>query len=89
MITLHTKMSKLSPTQREIIDCMKNGWELGTSMMIDGGSWLQKGGLGHGGEHRKVSTVSVHALQKLGLIIPIRGFPTQRWKLARKLTEDL
>jgi len=70
---------KLSKTQQEVIDLMKNDWELGTSMSGEHHSWLQKGGLGKGGESKTVSSATVHALYRKGLIKSIDVFPTRKY----------
>ena len=78
---------KLSKTQLEIIQLMKEGWELGR----DGSScyggrqwWMQKGGLGYGGEDKTVSSATAWKLYHLGLICkpnPNLEFPTEHWAL--------
>lgn len=83
-------MRKLTPIQQEVIDLIKQGWELGTSTDLSGFSRLQKGGLGKGGETKHVKSSTVHTLEYLGYIE--RGeskFPTLHWRLktAKPVTE--
>ncbi len=59
---------KLSKPQQNIIDKMANGWELGWSHSFLVRCWLQKGGIGAGGQSEDVSDRSVSALFKQGLI---------------------
>ena len=84
-------MRKLTPTQQEVIDLIKQGWELGSSLSIDGRCWIQKGGLGKGGEAKNVSSSTVHTLEYLGYIE--RGeshFPTLHYRLkTKKPTTDM
>ena len=85
------EMRKLTPLQQEIIDLMKDGWELGTAMGLNPRSWLQKGGLGKGGESKEIKSGTVHALAYLGYIE--RGeseFPTLHYRLkTEKPTTDV
>lgn len=73
---------KLSKTQQEVLHMMRNGWELGTSSGLHGRSWLQRGGLGRGGEVKRVSYATVYSLFKAGLIKHHYGFPTSRYTIA-------
>ena len=75
---------KLSKTQQHVIDLMESGWELGCSTTMDGRCWLQKGGLGQGGETEDVRHNTVHALYKRGLIEGHYGFPTKKYTLRKK-----
>lgn len=83
-------MRKLTPTQQEVMDLINQGWELGSSSGIDGGCWIQKGGLGKGGKSKPVSSSTVHTLEYLGYIE--RGashFPTLHYRLkTEKPTTD-
>ncbi len=53
-------------TQKEIIDHMRDGWELGVSS--DGRWWLQKPHLCCGGETKDIHAGSGHALRRKKLI---------------------
>ena len=62
------KLSKLSVRQKEILQLLSTGeWEIGTSW---GDVWMQKGGLGYGGESKIVNWNTFQALR-------IRGFIAQ------------
>ena len=53
----------------EVLEHMQNGWELGLSDTIRRRhTWLQKGGLGKGGESLTVSEAAVNRLLKKGII---------------------
>ncbi len=73
----------LSKSQQLVIDKMKEGWELGSSTM--GRAWLQKNGLGRGGETMGVHRNTLHSLYKMGLIKHIYGFPTSHHTLVENL----
>ena len=84
-------MRKLTANQQEVIDLIKQGWELGSSISINGKCWIQKGGLGRGGESKMVSNSTVRILEYLGYIE--RGeskFPTLHYRLkTEKTTTDM
>lgn len=76
---------KLSKNQQEIIDLMKDGWELGLYAM--GGYYkftLQKGGLGRGGEAKYPNVKTIWAIRDRKLIHSIGGWHPERFRL----TED-
>lgn len=76
---------KLSKTQAEVVELMKQGWALCSSATFDGGSWIQKNGCGKGGETKTVSANTVCALYKKGVIeLKIDGFPTRCHKLTKE-----
>lgn len=75
---------KLTKLQQEVIDYMKKGWELGSSTAISSRSWLQKDGLGRGGETRNVNGNTVSALCEKGLIQQKYGYPTKKWFLDKR-----
>ena len=73
---------KVSKLQRDVLDALKDGWELGRSATPDGEWWLQKGGLGRGGKSLPVNVNTAFSLLKRGLIEKKRdGFPTELWGL--------
>jgi len=76
---------RLGKRQKDILIKMSNGWELGITLTIHGGLWMQKGGLGRGGEAiRNISSDSVWSLYNKHLIkIAYRHFPTQGFVLTR------
>jgi len=75
-------------TQEEILRLMAEGWELGHSTSGWGGGpwgWLQKQGLGRGGETISVRANTAWALMRKGLIKSTGfGFPTERYVLSDK-----
>ena len=71
---------KLPKTQIDILDKMDNGWELGLATGYKGSrAWLQKGGLGYGGDSQKVHRNTLFSLEAKGLIKRIYGFPTSKF----------
>lgn len=83
-----TKVVKLSKAQRELLEKIASGeWELGTStaMASRRSAWIQRGGIGHGGETVGVSHATVHALYRHGMIAHgDKRFPTRTWKVTEK-----
>ncbi len=76
---------KLSEPQQAVIYLMQEGWELGKSLTMDGRAWMQKNGLGKGGESKDVRTTTLFALVDRGLIEgKAREFPKQRYVLTEK-----
>lgn len=59
---------KLSNRQREAIDYMKIGYELGNGEGFFTSTWLQLGGCGRGGKIYKISSATFFSLLKRGLI---------------------
>ena len=80
-------MARKGATQAEVLRLMAEGWELGhdTAFGARGGGcwgWLQRGGLGRGGECIDVHGSVAKALIRRGLIRRERlSFPTERWVL--------
>jgi len=75
-------MKALSIKQQEVLRLMANGWELGQGMDRDGRCWIQKGGLGMGGEAETVSNATLHSLWRKNLIIEVaEAFPLRRFGL--------
>ena len=75
-------MNKLSQRQQEVLDLMNAGWELGLDIAFHGQPWLQKGGLGRGGDSKRISHATLFALHKRGLIkIAKREFPLETYRL--------
>ena len=75
---------KLSKAQQEVLDLMKNGWELGKYGGIDPRYTLQEGGLGRGGKSRSLNYKTVYILFKKGLIKSIGGFSPERFRLSEE-----
>lgn len=57
----------MSLTQEQVVEHMKDGWELGYSNFTNR-YWLQKPGLCKGGDSKKVILVSVRAMLRSGKI---------------------
>lgn len=75
----------LSEAQRRVIEKMRDGWGLGADRTFDGPKpWLQRNGVGKGGETERVATGTYHALRVRKIIVceDERAFPTVTWKLA-------
>lgn len=68
----------------EILRLMNSGWELGCGH--SGGYWLQKGGIGRGGECIWIhGRTNVYLLRGEDLIAPYgKEFPTQKYHLTDK-----
>jgi len=62
---------KLSPAQQTVIDLMSDGWQLGRDMGFQGTCWLQQGGVGRGGKTKPVSSATLMALYREGIIVPV------------------
>lgn len=73
---------KLSKTQKELIELMKNGWELGHSQGMRSRAWLQKDGVGCGGECKDMSISTFHVLRDKKLVeISLNRYPISKYKL--------
>lgn len=64
---------KLTKAQQKVVDAMREGWELGTSDGPDGRAWLQKGGLGRGGDTMPVQWGTLRALRNAGVVEGIKS----------------
>ena len=74
---------KLSKAQERVVSRLKEGWELGWSQTMSKRVWLQKDGVGRGGETEGVASVTANSLLKAGIIVcDKREFPTSRYRLA-------
>jgi hypothetical protein len=71
-------MIKLSPTQQDIIDKLKDGWILRTSN--DGDSWISRV-VNNKLERTTVRSSTVFALRQKGLITSEYKFPISKWTL--------
>lgn len=75
-------MENLTERQQRVIDLMKEGWELGISRTYGVRAWLQKDGIGRGGESEDVYLSTFYSLSKKGyIILKKEGFPTSTYKL--------
>ena len=75
---------KLTKQMKAVLYLMGSGWELGSSnsMLMAGPPWLQKGGIGRGGETTKTNQNTLHALWTRKLIVVKRhNFPTAIYSL--------
>lgn len=76
------KTKKLSKAQQTVIDLMNEGWEMGVSKGYYSRIWLQKNGVGKGGESKNVHLNTFCALRDIGLIeINREGYPTDVYGL--------
>jgi len=71
--------------QKEILHLMSEGYELGLDISYRGGYWLQKGGLGRGGEskHDISSDVCWSLRRKDYISTKYRRFPTEAFQLTK------
>lgn len=78
-------MIKLGHKQIEILGKMTNGWELGISLGLHPNWWIQKGGLGKGGEAiHDLPSASMGSLYRNKLIrVRERSFPTEYWEITQ------
>ena len=73
---------KLSKAQKEIVGLMKDGWELGHSQGMHPRAWIQKGGVGRGGDTMKMSMSTFHVLLDKNLVeLSLKSFPTSKYNL--------
>jgi hypothetical protein len=73
---------KLSDNQKEVIKLMREGWGLGKSNGLSTRSWLQKNGIGRGGEAKTISNNTFLSLVKKKLIAQKKyDFPTATYIL--------
>lgn len=73
---------KITATQQEILDLMKNGWELSQNTDINGCWQIQKGGSGRGGEVRVLNSRTAFTLLDKGFIkMKSDGFPIRKYCL--------
>ena len=80
-------MAKLTKAQQDVIDKMKNGWELGrnTSFFSASPCWIQEGGIGYGGKSQNVSLSTFMVLWNMELIESnSSSFPTETYHLTAK-----
>jgi len=71
----------LTPSQKEVIKLMREGWELGASGSTSN-HWLQKDGVGRGGETKKINNSIAFVLREKNLIFcPEYHFPSSTYLL--------
>lgn len=79
-------MKKLTQAQEKVISRLNDGWELGWSQTMASrrAVWLQKGGVGRGGESETVSVATATILLREGVIeCERREFPVTKYRLAK------
>ncbi len=75
-------MKKLSETQIEIIKLMREGWQMGVSLAGSSRIWIQKDGVGRGGETKKVTSPVYNGLKERGVLECVdNDFPTAKYNL--------
>lgn len=83
---------KISSTQAFVLNLLSNGWELGHSKGFKQNAWVQKGGVGRGGESRSISMATFNCLIEIKAIeITTSGYPTDKYKItesARKVFKN-
>jgi hypothetical protein len=73
---------KISNTQKEIITLMREGWEMAKSNTMNARSWIQKNGIGKGGETKNLTVSTFISLCEKGIIEQKEyGFPSSTFKL--------
>lgn len=76
---------KLSKTQIELLRLMNNGWELGSSMTLNDGCYIQQDGIGKGGKSQSVNSNTLDSLYYHKCItINFESFPSRHYKLTEK-----
>jgi hypothetical protein len=63
-----TNKIKLSDKQKEVIRLMREGWGTAITYGMYAGAWMQKNGIGKGGESKSLRPDTVHRLIDLKLI---------------------
>lgn len=88
---MNSPQSKLTPPQKEVLKLMCEGWELGSSAgwrSTPARYWLQKGGIGHSGETKRVRANTVRTLHEQGYIHPLNDYASsRRYRLGVRGTE--
>lgn len=76
---------KLSKSQQQVVDKMRDGWELGYSSGFFTRSWLQKNGIGKGGETINVRVNTFLLLRDKNVIEKSRSaYPTDVYRLTEQ-----
>ena len=58
----------ITPKQKEFLQLIVDGWEIGMGTGFTPRAWIQKGGLGRGGEARDIHFNTFSAMRLKGLI---------------------
>ena len=75
-------MSKPTKKQMEVLTLMNEGWEMGFSNTMNSRVWLQKNGVGRGGESMDVHINTFNGLHLRGLVRRKEyKFPTSEYVL--------
>lgn len=75
---------KLSQAQIDVLQAIIDGFEIGISMTFDPRVLLQHGGIGRGGESRKVNLNTFHALRDRGYIEKVKvEFPHAHYRITQ------
>lgn len=82
---------KATELQLGILSRMADGWALGVSHANNsGGAWLQKNGIGRGGETISVMASTFRGLRNKGFIeVKRKGFPASEMQLTQAGREAL
>ncbi len=73
---------KLTTNQIEVIKLMREGWQMGHSAVMTRRTWLQKDGVGRGGESKDVNKNTFNSLVFKNLLNQDKySFPTVTYKL--------
>jgi hypothetical protein len=76
------KIPKLSPAMKEVVLKMRDGWQLGKSNSYHVHCWIQKGGIGKGGESQNVNIGTWAALIDRKLIFESQHkYPSSPYEL--------
>lgn len=72
-----------TPAQTAVLERIADGeWELSQSMTMDGRTWMQRGGIGRGGEAKNVNAATFHALWKAKWVVSKgRSFPNNLYAI--------
>jgi hypothetical protein len=60
---------KLTPAQSSVLGYIRGGWELGSTHAFSSRKWIQKGGIGRGGESINVHPKTFVKLLNLKLVV--------------------
>ncbi len=85
-------MNSISPKQKNILQLIIDGWEIGIYTGIYPGAWIQKSGLGYGGEAKGVNFKTFDSLRTKGLIAQNNELPftnPQHYHITQKGIEAL
>lgn len=76
-------MRKFTAAQAEVIMLMREHWQLGVSLDMSGRIWIQKDGVGRGGETKKVKSNTYHTILDAGLLECVdNDFPVKKYILS-------